>query len=150
MMIKKVVLCLFLVGISVSAENIETKVQDVSPQQLQKQNKEIVKLAAAELSKNLPQKIDKYTTVTNIKAKNTSLIYTFELNVPDKSDEEIRSNDKARMQRAVRRGVCLSSKRFMEAKITIVYRYVSHKTKKTLFEFSISKKDCQKIYREIR
>ena len=133
-----------------ASQSMQTRVQDVSPQQLQKQNKEIVVLAAKELSKNLPQKIDRYTTCTKIEAKGTSLEYTFELNVPKKSDEEIKKEDKSRMEKMVTRGVCLSSKRLMDAEITVVYKYISHKTKNTLFVFPISKEKCKTIYEEYR
>lgn len=72
---------------TVQAQELSVKNQDVSPEQLQLQNKQITQLVAEELSKSLPQKIDKYTTFINIQAKDTNLIYTFEINITPQSEE---------------------------------------------------------------
>ena len=66
---KKLVILFIGVMSLFGANNLPIKQQDVSPQQLQKQNRQIVKLAAQELSKQLPQKVDKYTTIVDIKSK---------------------------------------------------------------------------------
>ena len=143
---KKLVYMLCIMGQFVFASNLPIKNQDVSPQQLQAQNKEITKLVAAQLSKDLPQQIDKYTKFTNIKAQDASLIYTFEINTGAKSDQAVIKDDKERMENAVMKGVCMSSKRFMDAQIVISYIYISEKTKAKLFQFNIDQKKCYKLY----
>jgi len=127
------------------ANDLPVKKQDVSPQQLQKQNKQIIKLVVKELSKDLPKTIDKYTMFTNISAKNSNLIYIFEINTGAKSDEAVRKEDRSRMREAVSYGVCKSSKRFMDAQITIIYNYISAKSKANLFNFKINQALCYKL-----
>ena len=43
---------------------------------MQEQNREITRLAAAELSKSLPQTIDKHTKLTKVEAQDAVLVYT--------------------------------------------------------------------------
>ncbi len=121
------------------------KNQDVSPEQLKSQNKEISKLVAEELSKNLPQEIDKYTKLTKVDSEEANIIYTFEINTGAKSDMAVQKEDHLRMKEAVTRGVCQSSKRFMDAKITIRYIYLSSKSKSNLFQFDINQAICFKL-----
>ena len=127
-------------------EDLPIRKQDVSPSQLEKQNTEIVQLVAKEESKNIPQKIDKFTTITKIEAKGTSLIYTFEINAAPKSDETIIKEDHSKMEQAVIRGVCQNSKRFMNAKIKKIYVYRSAVSKRKLFEFVIDQEKCIKLF----
>jgi len=110
---------------------------------MQKQNRNIVKMASEELNKNLPQKIDKYTTLIKIEGKEETLLYTFEINTGAKSDEAVREEDRTRMQKAVTNGICRSSKRFLDAYITISYIYISAKSKNELFHFDVKKADCE-------
>lgn len=131
---------------SMLANKLEIKNQDVSPTQLQKQNKEIVKLVAAEESKSLPQVIDKYTTIVSIKVVDTMIIYTFEINTGAKSDDVIIKEDHSRMQEAIINGICRSSKRFMNALISKRYIYRSAISKKDLFHFDVKQADCIKIF----
>jgi len=146
---KKIVLSSFI-GFSVcltlgAVDQLPVKQQDVSPKQLESQNRQIVKLAAAEESKNLPIKIDKYTTIVDIKAQDTTMIYTFEINSGAKSDEAIIKEDHSRMEKAVTQGICRSSKRFMDAQITKIYRYISAVSKRKLFEFKVNQAVCSKL-----
>ena len=136
---------ILLISSILIANNLPVKNQDVSPQQLQKQNKQIVQLVAKELSKDLPKTIDKYTTFTKIMANNSNLEYTFEINTGAKSDEAVRKEDRTRMREAVTYGICHSSKRFMDAQITIIYNYISAKSKENLFMFKINQDICYKI-----
>jgi len=140
------ILSLFVFNDFLFAKNMPVRNQDVSPAQLQKQNTEIVQLVAKEESKNLPQKIDKYTTITSIKAKGTALIYTFEINAAPKSDEAVIKEDHSRMQKAVTRGVCKNSRRFMNAQIKKIYVYKSAVSKRKLFEFVIDQDACIKLF----
>ncbi len=131
---------------SIFANNLPIKNQDVSPQQLQKQNKEITKLAAQAESKNLPQVVNKYTTIVSIEAVDTTMIYTFEINTGVKSDETIINEDHSKMKRIITEGICKSSKRFMDAQITKTYIYKSAISKKKLFQFDVNQAVCYKMY----
>jgi len=124
------------------AQNMQMKYQDVSLAKMQEQNREIASMAAKEISKNLPQKIDKFTTLQSIENKDTTLIYTFAINDPAKSDDAIIQQDHSRMQKVVVDGVCKTSKRFLQAGINISYLYISAKSKKVLFKFDITKEKC--------
>jgi len=123
-----------------SAEVIQQKEMPVSA--IHKQNRHIVQLASEEISKTLPQKVDKYTTLLRVEGKDTTLLYVFEINTGAKSDEAVTSEDHSRMKKAVSRGICRTSKRFLDADINISYRYISASSKKTLFQFDIEKSDC--------
>jgi len=125
------------------AEDI--KQQDISPAQMQKQNKQIVQLAATEINKTLPQAVDKYTTLTKVEGKDTTILYTYEINTGAKSDETVQKEDKTRMKEAVTYGICQSSKRFLDAQISISYLYISTKSKAELFRFDVSQKDCVSV-----
>jgi len=111
---------------------------------IKKQNIQIVQMAAKELSSQLPQKIDDYTQLVKIDGKDESLLYTFEINTGSKSDETVIKEDRSRMKQAVTHGICNSSARFLQSGINISYIYVSAKSKKELFRFDVSKKDCTK------
>lgn len=106
------------------------------------QNEEVLKLAVKELSKNVPQKIDSYTTLIDVTSKDLSLIYVYEIHTGAKSDEAVRSEDQVRMRKAVTKGTCESSKRFLESGISLSYLYLSSKSKEKLFQIDVSQKDC--------
>lgn len=130
----------FVLGTFLSANGLQT--QEMSTDEMEKQNRIIVKLASEEISKTLPQNIDKYTTLQKVEGKDTKLIYIYEINTGAKSDESIRNEDRSRMQQAVTNGICKSSKRFLDAKIDIAYLYRSATSKENLFVFNVSQKDC--------
>jgi len=135
------VLSCLLMGTSIlPAEGI--KKQELPVSQLQKQNRHIVKLASEEMSKTLPQTVDKYTRLMKVEGKDTTLTYVFEINTGAKSDEAVRKEDRTRMQKAVTKGICQSSKRFLDANIDISYLYNSAVSKEKLFQFDVSKSDC--------
>jgi hypothetical protein len=106
------------------------------------QNSEVLKLAVAELSKDLPRKIDEYTTLVDVRKSDLTLVYVYEINTGAKSDDAVRKEDHNRMRRAVTEGTCRTSKRFLDSGISLSYLYNSAKSKKKLFRFDISKKDC--------
>jgi len=138
----KIFLILLSISISVIAADIPTRTGVLPEEQMKIQNKEIAKLVAMEISKTLPQTIDKFTTFTSIKNKETTIVYTFEINTGAKNDEAVKKEDKSRMKEAVTAGVCQSSQKFLKAGIDISYVYISQKSKKHLFQFDISLKDC--------
>jgi len=127
---------------SLFAQDTQIKYQDVSQKKMQEQNIEIAKLAAKELSKNLPQKIDKYTTLNSIVNDNSTLIYNFYIDDKLKSDDMIRNLDHSRMRQAVVDGVCSTSKRFLKAGVNISYIYMSSKSKTLLFRFDVTQDKC--------
>jgi hypothetical protein len=106
------------------------------------QNQNVIKMAASNMSKQLPQKVDDYTQLVKIEAKEQTLVYIFEINTGAKSDEAIIKEDKSRMKRAVTTGICNSSKRFLQSGIDISYVYISGISKRLLFQFDVNKKDC--------
>ncbi len=113
---------------------------------LKEQNRVIVKMAAEEMRKHLPQKVDKYTTLVSADYKDTTLIYIYELSVPKKSDADLKKEGKKRLEGQIKRHSCISSKRFLKSDINLSYVYKSAKTKKTLFQIDVSKKDCQRLW----
>jgi len=115
---------------------------DNNVQDMKVQNRKIAALAAKELSKTLPQTIDKYTKLVDVRNEDLTLVYVFEINTGSKSDETVQKEDHARMQSAVEYGVCRSSKRFLDAQIDISYLYQSAKSKAKLFQFDITQTDC--------
>lgn len=119
--------------------------EELSTKNMQTQNTQITKLAADELSKTLPQTIDKHTKLIKIESQENTLLYTFEIDAAPKSDETIKKEDHSRIKEAVTIGVCRSSKRFLEANITISYVYNSAKSKVELFRFDIDHKSCSNI-----
>ena len=118
------------------------RTQEFPKEEMKKQKDEVAKLMAKGLSKNLPQKVDNYTTLTNVTSKGSTLIYTFEIDTGVKKDETIIKEDHSRMKKAVTRGVCQSSSRLLEASINTTYIYISAKTKKHLFQFDITQDRC--------
>jgi len=125
---------------SILAEGIQQK--DLPVEEMQKQKREIVKLSSEEISKTLPQTVDKYTTLTKVEGKESTITYTFQINTGAKSDETVKKEDRTRMQKAVTTGICQSSKRFIEAQINISYIYISAKSKAELFRFDVTQADC--------
>jgi len=141
---------LFLVLLSISFAYATSQTTSSTPtrtgtfpaKQMEMQKEDIAKLVAEEISDTLPQVVDKYTVLSKVIAKDTTLIYTFDIHTGVKSDEAIQKQDRTRMKKAVTTGVCQSSRKFLEAGINTSYIYVSAKTKVELFRFDISQKDC--------
>jgi hypothetical protein len=132
------VLILSFLSITVLADdNYEKKVA---------QNREILNLMKTELSKNLPRKIDPYTTLVAVDINALTLISTYEINTGGKSDESVRKNDMPRMVKAITHGECKRSKVHFENGMALEYRYKNAATKKDIFNIFISLKDCEKYY----
>jgi len=119
--------------------------QEYPIEKIREQNKIIVKMVVDEISKKLPQKVDNYTTLIKIRDEELTLIYTFEINTGAKSDEAVIKEDKARMKRVISKGICQSSKRFLDAGVTLSYEYLSASTKKELFTFSMTQESCKEL-----
>lgn len=137
----RLIFTLFFALISIlSASGLRT--QELSAKAMSDQREEIAKLAADEISKSLPQTIDKYTKLTAVQSQKNSILYIFEIDTAPKSDATVRKEDHSRMKNAVTQGVCRSSKRFLDAKIDIRYIYKSAHSKAELFTFDISQESC--------
>jgi hypothetical protein len=137
-----------LVISALSAKEMQMQTQELPNEELKKQKVLIASLAAEELSKTLPQKIDNYTTLLSITNQDATLIYTFAINTGAKSDAAVIKEDHSRMKKVVTQGVCRSSARFLESGIDTSYVYVSAKTKKILFRFDITKEKCPNLTTE--
>jgi len=124
-------------------QTVEPSVKSKAEQQLKVQNKHIVKLVVEEIGKKLPQKVDKYTKFVKIESEGLKLLYTYEINTGSKSDEAVRTEDKKRMEKFVVKGICQTSKRFLESNIDITYIYDSAISKEELFRFDVTLKDCK-------
>jgi hypothetical protein len=141
---KSFLLLLFLGTFLFCSDATKLSTQEFPQTELKKQKMQIASMVAKELSKNLPQKIDKFTQLVSVTNENATLVYTFEINSGAKSDEAIMKEDHSRMQKAVTKGVCKSSSRFLEAGINTRYIYRSAKSKKRLFIFDITQDQCEK------
>jgi len=142
---KKTILLLLALTLSLLSSDIKIKTGEFPAKEVKKQNIEVAQLTAASLSKDLPHTIDKYTRLIKIISEGTTLIWTFEINTGAKSDESIKNEDHSKMQKAVTKGICQSSSKFLIAGINTSYIYISAKTKANLFRFDISQKDCTGI-----
>jgi len=145
---KKFLFLALFFAISTLATDIIKEGQEYPLAKMREQNRQIIKMVVEEISKTLPQKVDKYTSMTKIADENLTLIYTFEINTEAKSDESVRKKDKPRMEKAVTKGVCQSSKRFLDAGITLNYSYLNASTQKELFTFSINQKKCKELHHD--
>jgi len=138
-------ICTILFGQISYATDIIKEGQEYPIDKLREQNKKIIKMVVEEISKELPQKVDKYTEMTKIRDENLSLIYTFEINTGVKSDEAVKKEDTERMRKNITKGICQSSKRFLDAGVTLIYEYMSASTKKELFTFTMTQKVCSEL-----
>ena len=139
---KRAILLLSVITCAVSLNAEGLKSQEMSTSELIKQNRKIVQMASEEITKTLPQKVDKYTVLQKVLGKDTTLTYVFEINTGAKSDETVRNEDRTRMKKAVTKGICQSSKRFLDAEINISYLYKSASSKAKLFQFDVEKETC--------
>jgi hypothetical protein len=137
------ILLAIIFPILASAAGVQNK--ELPSSEMKKQNKEIVKLAAQEISKTLPQTVDEKTKLVGVESDNTTLVYIYEINIAPKSDEAVKKEDYSRMKEAVTYGTCNSSKRFLDADISIRYLYKSEHSKSELFKFDINKESCSKL-----
>ena len=142
---KKTILALIMLttisSLSLNAE-IKSKTGEFPKKEMKSQNKEIVRMVIDEISSTLPQVIDKYTTFTNITNEGLTLVYTYEINTGAKSDKAVIKDSKERMQKIVKKGICQTSNRFLNAQINISYAYINAITKAPLYRFNITQKDC--------
>lgn len=139
---KKLPLIFLALCVSLLASDIPTRTGTFPEKEMKAQNTKIAKLVAQEISETLPQVVNKFTTITEVTSKDSTIIYTFEINTGAKSDETVRKEDRTKMSQAITTGICQSSRKFLEAGINTSYIYISAKTKANLFRFDISQKDC--------
>ena len=131
----------YLSLILISTLSLFANVSEVD--KVKQQNIEVVKAAAKELSAKLPQKVDAYTQLVDLRGEGENLFYTFEINTGARSDEAIIKEGEARqMKIRITAGICRSSKRFLESGIGIHYIYRSAASKKQLFRYDVANKTC--------
>ena len=136
---------IFIFTLSIFAIDMKMQNRELPKSEMKSQNIEIVKMASAEISKMLPQQIDKYTKLISVEADESTLVYTYEIDTTPKSDMIVKREDHSRMQEAVTIGTCKTSKRFLEADISLKYIYISANTKAELFQFNINQVNCLKL-----
>lgn len=142
---KKSILALVMIttlgSLSLSAD-LKSKTGELPTKEMKSQNKEVVRMAVEEIKSTLPQVVDKYTSFTDINNEGLTLVYTFEINTGAKSDKAVIKDSKDRMQKVIKKGICQSSKRFLNSQINISYTYINAITKAPLYRFDITQKDC--------
>ena len=137
----KIFLIVTLSTLLLSSE-MKTRTGELPKKEMISQNITIAQMKAQEESSSLPQVIDEYTTLISVKNKDTTLIYTFEINTGAKNDDAVKKENRTRMKEAVTMGVCRTEHNFLKAGISTSYIYISAKSKVKLYEFNISQKDC--------
>ncbi len=147
-MLKYLIIISALLFSVVSANNPPIKSEKIRQREVDLnkfQNHEVLRLAKEELNRHLPQKIDPYTTLVKVDTKDLTLIKTYEINSGSKSDETIKNEDHTRMRKAITKGTCMTSQRFLHSGISLSYIYISATSKTELFQFNVSRKDCPNI-----
>ncbi len=114
---------------------------DLSVDKMREQNLIVVKKAAEGIGETLPQRVDEFTKLTAIDANGTRLIYTFAVDAGPKSDEAMRAKG-TKMAPRVLQGICTSAERFMEADISLTYRYINSGTKTEILRVDADKSKC--------
>jgi hypothetical protein len=118
---------------------------ELSIDKLKEQNLNIVHKAVEGIGEHLPQKVDAYTQIVAIDSNGTKLIYTFEVQSGPQSDDSMRKKGQ-KMAPRIEEGICLSSKRFLQADITIRYRYISSVTKNEVLTVDVDKNKCGGVW----
>jgi hypothetical protein len=137
---------LILLLLALSAFDTSLFAKKTQAEKVKMQNLEVVRMAAKEMTSKLPQKVDTYTQLVAIEPKDESLTYIFEINTGAKSDAAIiREAGKRKMDERIMRGICSSSKRFIENGIAISYLYKSAASKKQLFRYDANETRCRDL-----
>ena len=118
---------------------------ELSIDKLREQNLNVVQKAVEGIGEHLPQKVDAYTNLVAIDSNGTKLIYIFEVQSGPQSDEAMKQKGQ-KMTPRIKKGICLSSKRFLQADISIKYRYVSSATKNEVLAVDVNKSQCSGIW----
>jgi len=117
----------------------------LSIDKLKAQNLNVVQKAVAGIRETLPQKVDDYTQIVAIDNNGTKLIYTFEVQGGPQNDEAMRQKGE-KMAPRIKEGICMSSKRFLQADISVKYRYINSATKHQILAVDVDKKSCQPLW----
>ncbi len=114
---------------------------DLSVDKMREQNQIVVQKAVEGLRETLPQKVDAFTRLIAVDANGTRLIYTFEVNTGAKSDATLRKEG-AKMAPRILAGICHSADRFMQADISLTYRYISSASRAEVLRIDADKSKC--------
>lgn len=120
---------------------IEKITREMSIDKLKQQNRELVQKAVEGLNENLPQRVDALTQFVGVEGNGTNLTYLFDVEAGPKSDATLQKEGAAMAPR-IRQGICATAKRFLQADITLTYRYRSHATQQTILEVDVNKTQC--------
>ena len=118
---------------------------DLSIEKMREQNINVVQKAVEGLNQNLPVEIDRSTKLVKVEGKDTRLIYTFEIKTAPKSDKELIEEGRTKVAPRVKKGLCHSADRFLQAGIDITYIYQNSATGNTILELNVTKKDCPNL-----
>jgi hypothetical protein len=119
--------------------------KELSVDKLREQNLNVVQKAVEGIGEHLPQKVDDYTKLIAVDSNGTTLIYTFEVLSGPQSDDTLKRQGKGMAPR-IQRGICLSSKRFLQADIDLRYRYISSQSRQEILRVDVDKYRCQDIW----
>jgi len=128
-------------------ERFQPKLQigkELSVDRMRAQNLNIVQKAVEGIREHLPQKVDSYTTLVDVEGEGTTLIYVFRVANGAKSDATLKEEG-VRMASRIEQGICLSSKRFLQADIALRYRYLSSATGEEILRVDTNRSRCEKI-----
>ena len=118
---------------------------DLSIDRMREQNIHVVQKAVEGLNQNLPIEIDKSTKLVKVEGEGARLIYTFEIKTAPKSDKELIEEGRTKVAPRVKKGLCHSADRFLQAGIDITYIYKNSATGNTILELNVTKKDCPNL-----
>jgi hypothetical protein len=120
---------------------IEKITREMSIDKLKQQNRELVQKAVEGLNENLPQKVDDFTQFVGVEGNGTKLTYLFDVDAGPKSDATLRKEGTAMAPR-IRTGICATAKRFLQADITLSYRYRNRTTGTPVLVVDVNKTQC--------
>jgi hypothetical protein len=121
---------------------------ELSIDKLREQNLNIVHKAVEGIRETLPQKVDDYTQIIAIDSNGTKLVYTFEVQSGPQNDKAMKAKGK-KMAPRIQEGICMSSKRFLQADISIRYRYISSTTKNEILSIDVDKSSCTDRWQQV-
>lgn len=145
--LSRITLALAMLGFAVQAKAIKPfnpQIQmggDLSIDKMRQQNLTVVKKAVEGIRETLPQKVDNYTQFVAIDSNGTRLIYTFAVDAGPKTDAALRDKGK-KMAPRVFQGMCTSADRFIQADITLTYRYINKATQNEILRVDADKHLC--------
>lgn len=146
-------LSILAIAISIVSANMNTNLfkpylqlnGNLSIDNMRKQNIEIVKKAVEGLNQNLPVDVDSITKLIKVEGKDNRLIYIFKISTPPTTKEELIKKGKTEVAPRVKKRLCTSASRFLQADIDITYIYINSATNDKILQVDVTKKDCPNL-----